>query len=192
MASLKPGNMAAAGLRALNLAHSVAEAGRAAPGITAPVQNLMVADRACIGLFVTGRVPIRRAGDGFAPVEGADGAHDWIGWASGEQLPHIVAPASGQLVNANERVAPPDFPGVPGPRLVRRLARPAHPRAARRHAAPDAGGFRADAVSTWSARSRATCCRCCWRSRSRIRARWRRSACCAGGTAAWRATCRSR
>ncbi len=39
-----------------------------------------------------------------------DGAHDWIGWASGEQLPHIVAPESGRLVNANERIAPPDFP----------------------------------------------------------------------------------
>ncbi len=28
----------------------------------------------------------------------------------GEQLPHIVAPASGRLVNANDRIAPPDFP----------------------------------------------------------------------------------
>jgi penicillin amidase len=102
--------MAAAGLRALNLAQSVAEAGKAAIEITAPIQNLTVADRTTIGLFVTGRVPIRRSGDGSAPVEGADGAHDWIGWASGEQLPHDVAPASGHLVNANERVAPPDFP----------------------------------------------------------------------------------
>ena len=42
-------------------------------------------------LFVTGRVPIRRAGDGAAPVPG-DGSHDWIGWASGDQLPHFVAP----------------------------------------------------------------------------------------------------
>ncbi len=110
MASLKPGNMAAAGLHALNLAHSVAEAGKAATEITAPIQNMMVADRTTIGLFVTGRIPIRRAGDGSAPVEGADGAHDWIGWASGDQLPHDVAPASGHLVNANERVAPLDFP----------------------------------------------------------------------------------
>jgi penicillin G amidase len=110
MANLQPGNMAAAGLRALNLARSVADAGRAAPAITAPVQNLMVADRTTIGLFVTGRVPIRRAGDGSAPVQGADGTHDWIGWASGDQLPHVVAPASGHLVNANERIAPPDFP----------------------------------------------------------------------------------
>jgi penicillin amidase len=110
MASLQPGNTAASGLRALNLARSVAEAGQAGAAITAPVQNLMVADRAGIGLFVTGRVPIRRAGDGSAPVQGADGAHDWIGWASGDQLPHYVAPASGHLLNANERIAPPDFP----------------------------------------------------------------------------------
>jgi penicillin G amidase len=110
MASLQPGNMAAAGLRALNLAHNVAEAGKAAVQITAPIQNLVVADRDAIGLFVTGRIPIRRAGDGSAPVDGAGGAYDWIGWASGEELPHFVSPASGRLVNANERVAPPDFP----------------------------------------------------------------------------------
>ena len=73
------------------------------------MQNLLVADRERIALYVTGRVPIRRAGDGSAPVPG-DGSHDWIGWASGEQLPHIVAPASGRLVNANDRIAPPDFP----------------------------------------------------------------------------------
>lgn len=109
MANLAPGNTAATGLFMLNHATSVAEAGKAAAMITAPVQNLLVADRHTIGLFVTGRVPIRRAGDGSAPVPG-DGSHDWIGWASGDQLPHYVAPASGRLVNANERIAPPDFP----------------------------------------------------------------------------------
>ena len=109
MANLAPGNTAAAGLLALNQARDVDAAGKAAAMITAPVQNLLVADRERIALYVTGRVPIRRAGDGSAPVPG-DGSHDWIGWASGEQLPHIVAPASGRLVNANDRIAPPDFP----------------------------------------------------------------------------------
>ncbi|MEJ0015368.1 MAG: penicillin acylase family protein [Acetobacteraceae bacterium] len=109
MANLAPGNSAAAGLLALNQARDVADAGRAAALISAPVQNLLVADRTQIALYVTGRVPIRRAGDGSAPVPG-DGSHDWIGWASGEQLPHIVAPPSGRLVNANDRIAPPDFP----------------------------------------------------------------------------------
>ncbi len=109
MANLAPGNMAAAGLFALNQARDVDAAGQAAAMISSPVQTLLVADRERIALYVTGRVPLRRAGDGSAPVPG-DGSHDWVGWASGEQLPHIVAPASGRLVNANERVAPPDFP----------------------------------------------------------------------------------
>ena len=107
-ANLEPGD-AAPGLLALNRAGSVAEAGRAAPLITAPVQNLLVADRQGIGLFVTGRLPLRRAGDGGRPVPGADGGHDWTGFASGDALPHFVRPASGRLVNANERVAPADF-----------------------------------------------------------------------------------
>jgi penicillin G amidase len=109
MANLAPGNTAAAGLLALNQARDVDAAGKAAAMITAPVQNLLVADGQRIALYVTGRVPIRRAGDGSVPVPG-DGSHDWIGWATGDQLPHIVAPASGRLVNANDRVAPPDFP----------------------------------------------------------------------------------
>ncbi len=109
MANLLPGDSAASGLLALNRARTVAEAGAAAAEITSPVQNLLVADRQTIGLFVTGRVPIRKAGDGSAPVPG-DGSHDWIGWAGGASLPHIVSPASGRLVNANEPVAGPGFP----------------------------------------------------------------------------------
>ncbi len=110
MANLQAGDTAAAGLFALNRAKDVTEAGAAAAQISAPVQNLVVADRQRIALFVTGRVPLRRAGDGTAPVPGGDGAHDWTGWASGAALPHFVAPASGVLANANERVAPADFP----------------------------------------------------------------------------------
>jgi penicillin amidase len=110
MANLQPGDTAAAGLLALNRATSVQQAGVAAAEISSPVQNLLVADQKTIGLFVTGRVPIRKSGDGAAPVPGDDGAHDWTGWASGEQLPHIVAPPSGRLVNANEPVSLPGFP----------------------------------------------------------------------------------
>ena len=109
MANLATDNTAAAGLLALNHAQTVQEAGKAAAMITSPVQSLLAADKQQIALYVTGRVPIRRAGDGAAPVPG-DGSHDWIGWASGDQLPHYVQPQSGRLVNANERIAPPDFP----------------------------------------------------------------------------------
>jgi penicillin amidase len=110
MANLQPGDDAATGLLALNRADSVAQAGVAAPQITSPVQNLLVADAKGIGQFTTGRVPVRRAGDGEWPQPGADGAHDWVGWASGDALPHVVDPPSGRIVNTNERVSPPDFP----------------------------------------------------------------------------------
>ena len=151
MASLQAPDTAAAGLRALNHASTVEEAGRASEAICAPVQNLLVADRAGIGQFTTGRVPLRRAGDGTVPVAGADGAHDWIGFASGPALPRVVAPPSGRIVNANERVAGPDFLVFMGAdwfgdwraRRIRALL-DATPR-------PDAAGFAAMQVDVTSA-----------------------------------------
>ena len=110
MASLLVPDTAPDGLLAMNRARTIGDAQLAAALISSPVQNLLVADRAGIAQFTTGRIPIRRAGDGSAPVPGADGAHDWTGFAEGEALPHVIAPESGRIVNANERVAPPDFP----------------------------------------------------------------------------------
>ena len=110
LASLAPGDTTATGLLALNRARTMAAVERAAPLISAPVLNLLAASRHHIGLFVTGRVPIRRSGDGSFPAPGASGAADWIGFASGAALPHYLDPATGLLVNANNRVAPADFP----------------------------------------------------------------------------------
>lgn len=153
MANLQPGDIAADGLLALNRARSVEEAGAAAPRITSPIQNLLVADRAGIGLFVTGRVPIRRAGDGSRPVNGADGAHDWIGWASGPELPRYLDPAGGRLVNANERIAPADFPVFMGRDWfgdwrARRINTMLDARA--RHSAADFTAMQVDATSAFA------------------------------------------
>ena len=109
MENLAPDD-AAPGLAALDVAEDVDRAGRAAALITSPVQNLLVADRNRIALFTTGRVPVRRGGDGSFPADGASGVRDWVGEASGGALPTIVAPASGHLLNGNERTSPPDFP----------------------------------------------------------------------------------
>jgi penicillin amidase len=143
--------------------------------ISSPVQNLMVADRGKIGLFVTGRVPIRRAGDGWAPVPGSgpgitpggattakdgtapgtsDDPYGWSGFASGEALPHIVAPPSGRLVNANEPVAPPDFPVFMGrdtfrdwrARRIRTLLD-----SVPKHSVSDFSAMQVDVVSTYAA-----------------------------------------
>ena len=110
MGNLAPGDTAAAGLFALDRADSVAAAGAAAARITTPVQNLLVAGRTNIGMFTTGRVPIRARGDGAAPVPGASGRFDWVGWASGAALPQVIDPRSGVLVNANNRTSPRDGP----------------------------------------------------------------------------------
>jgi penicillin G amidase len=152
MANLQPGDTAAAGLLAMNRATTVQQAGAAATVITSPVQNLLVADRQTIGLFVTGRVPIRKAGDGSAPVPG-DGSHDWVGWAAGEQLPHSMSPASGRLVNANEPVSGPEFPVFMGrdgfrdwrARRIRELLGRSD-----RHTAADFAAMQVDVVSTFA------------------------------------------
>lgn len=101
---------AAAALIALDDATSIEQAAAAAAVSTAPVQNLLVADRTRIALFTTGVVPVRRQGDGSYPQDGADGLHDWIATASGDSLPHLTAPPGGHLLNGNERTAPADFP----------------------------------------------------------------------------------
>jgi penicillin amidase len=107
MANLAPGDTAAAGLLALNRARGVEEAAGAAALITAPPQNLAVADTAGrIALYLTGRVPVRRSGDGTLPAPGWDGSADWLGFLPFPALPHVVDPPSGVLVNANNRVAP--------------------------------------------------------------------------------------
>ena len=110
MANLAPGDTSAAGLLALNRAPTREAAAIAAAAINGLVQNMTVADRHGIALIVTGRVPLRRAGDGSTPAPGAGGSHDWIGWASGADLPRIIDPPSGRVLNANERIASPDFP----------------------------------------------------------------------------------
>jgi penicillin G amidase len=115
MGNLAPHDTDAEGLRLLNGAHFVSDVGIAAAMLTSPVQNLMTADAAGnIAFYTTGRVPRRAAGDGAWPVDGANGTHDWTGFASGTALPHSVNPISGRLVNANEPTVSSDFPVAMG------------------------------------------------------------------------------
>jgi penicillin amidase len=107
-ANLAPGDTAAAGLLALNGARTLEDARNAARLITSPSQNLMVAEAGGgIAMYLTGRTPIRRSGDGSLPVPGWDGRADWDGFIPFADLPHVENPASGVIVNANNRVVPP-------------------------------------------------------------------------------------
>jgi len=110
MAALQPGDPFAAAMHALNRATTLDQAEAASRLHRSPQQNLMIASREGIALFVPGAVPLRRAGDGRMPVDGATGAFDWIGWVDPAELPTWRNPDSGRLVNANNRLLPDGAP----------------------------------------------------------------------------------
>ncbi len=100
----------AAGL-ALATAADGRELERALRPFSSPQQNVTWATRDNrIGLVAPGRIPIRRSGDGRLPVPGWDGAADWVGTVPFDSLPRTVEPASGRIVNANNRLVGDDYP----------------------------------------------------------------------------------
>ena len=74
-----------------------------------PTQNIVYADvSGDIGFFSPGLIPLRKSGDGLAPVDGASGAFDWIGIVPLEQLPQLHNPEVGFVFNANNANAADD------------------------------------------------------------------------------------
>jgi len=75
--------------------------------LDAPGQNVVYADvDGNIGYHATGKVPIRAAGDGSLPVNGADDAHEWISCIPFVKLPNVYNPPSGIIATANGRITP--------------------------------------------------------------------------------------
>ncbi len=73
-------------------------------------QNFIYADvDGHIGYYGAGRIPIRKSGDGSAPVDGATDDGDWTGLIPFDELPHVLDPASGIIVTANSRIAGPGY-----------------------------------------------------------------------------------
>jgi penicillin amidase len=76
-----------------------------------PQQNIVYADvDGNIGFYAPALVPIRKSGDGRAPVPGWTGEHDWIGFVPFEALPHAFNPANGRIVTANNKIVPDSYP----------------------------------------------------------------------------------
>ena len=108
---LLPGDGTAAALWMAQQADSAAGLIAAMRGVQAPQQNIAVADmEGNIGLIAPALVPLRRLPAGLLPVPGWDGSHDWTGFIPFEELPQVINPASGRLVNANNRPVGPDYP----------------------------------------------------------------------------------
>ena len=73
--------------------------------------NLVAGDVAgSIGQRVRALVPRRPRANGWLPVPGWTGAHEWNGWVPHEAMPSAIDPESGVIVTANNRVAADDRP----------------------------------------------------------------------------------
>jgi penicillin amidase len=83
--------------------------------VACPGQNVVYADvDGTIGYQCTGRYPIRRGGDGSAPVPGWTSAHAWDGWIDFDDLPWSKDPGRGWIVTANNRIHDEDYPHLIG------------------------------------------------------------------------------
>lgn len=97
-------------LLAINRARNWGEFIAAARDFHAPYQNLFFADVAGDTGFVgAGRLPVRKSGDGRAPVDGSVAASDWVGFVPFEELPQGFNPLSGLFANANNRLVGPSY-----------------------------------------------------------------------------------
>jgi len=86
----------------------------AARDFHSPQQNMVYADtEGNIGFVAPGRVPLRKPGNdlkGQAPAPGWDAKYDWDGFIAFEELPQSYNPASGELMSANHKIVPEDYP----------------------------------------------------------------------------------
>lgn len=80
-------------------------------GYVAPAINFIYADiHGDIGLFGAGDIPIRESGNGRLPAPGWQSSYDWKSYIPVEELPQILNPEEGYLVNANDKNHSADYP----------------------------------------------------------------------------------
>lgn len=80
-----------------------------------PPLNALAADnQGNIGWTYTGKIPKRFGLDGSASRSWADSAKGWNGYILPEELPRLLNPASGFIVNANQRMLTDSYPYVIG------------------------------------------------------------------------------
>jgi len=76
-----------------------------------PCNNLTMADvHGTIGYLTRGKVPIRSRVNGWLPVPGWTGEHEWKGMIPFEEMPRSRNPERGFLVTANNRIVGNDYP----------------------------------------------------------------------------------
>jgi penicillin amidase len=99
---------------AMMRAASVDEFVRATRRFVAPMQNMVVADRAGrIGMVAPGRVPLRGPDHdlrGWVPAPGWDARYDWTGTLDVDATPREFDPPRGWIATANQRIHDAAYP----------------------------------------------------------------------------------
>ncbi|MBT5078302.1 MAG: penicillin acylase family protein, partial [Candidatus Marinimicrobia bacterium] len=96
---------------AMNVAQNIHEFSQAVDLIYAPQLNLAYADvEGNIGLFISGRVPIRKNGNGQLPVKGWTGEYDWERDIPLSEMPKSVNPKQGYLITCNNKIVDDSYP----------------------------------------------------------------------------------
>jgi len=76
-----------------------------------PCNNLLFADvHGDMGYFCRGRIPIRSRVNGWLPVPGWTGEHEWEGDIPFKELPVSINPIEGYIATANNRPVGDDYP----------------------------------------------------------------------------------
>ncbi|HET9027100.1 MAG TPA: penicillin acylase family protein [Trueperaceae bacterium] len=109
--ALEPGDRTIEAVLGMNTATSYGEFQSALELFVAPMQNIVYADvDGVVAYYAPAFVPIRASGTGAVPTRGWTGEGDWLGMVPFDELPHVLQPASGRIVTANQRVVPDDYP----------------------------------------------------------------------------------
>lgn len=98
-------------LRPMLSAGSVAEFDEAMRHWVDPCNNLITGDvHGDIGYLTRGQLPVRSMANGWLPVPGWTGEHEWQGFVPFEELPRMRSPENGYIVTANNRIIGPEYP----------------------------------------------------------------------------------
>ena len=99
------------GLFKLNHAQNWDEFVEACNILDSPPLNFVYADiYNNIGLWVTGKMPIRKNGEGQLPVPGWTDKFEWTDNIPPKNMPHLLNPKSGYIISCNNKITNKDYP----------------------------------------------------------------------------------
>ncbi|WP_017217531.1 penicillin acylase family protein [Pseudoalteromonas sp. NJ631] len=78
-----------------------------------PAVNIIYADKENnIAQFAVGKLPIRKKGNGRRPVPGWSSDYEWDKYIPFDEMPHIINPEVGYVINANNKNHDEDYPYI--------------------------------------------------------------------------------